>query len=136
MEGVKDYYLIQHNKCHTRIRCGIEASLLARQYEVQGELLSPRSSASPFSSHCVKVLYASFSKVHSNHPSKSVYIWNIVTLEGCLSFHDVQPWGLCPQGGARDQNSRTPLKSDFLLCKQFMEIVGQTLVNLMTLTMS
>ena len=35
--------------------------LLARLYEVQGELLL---SASAFPSHCDKVLYASFSKVH------------------------------------------------------------------------
>ena len=46
-------------------------SFLARLYEVQGELVqSPWSStsasvsASAFPSHCDKVLYASFSKVH------------------------------------------------------------------------
>ena len=52
-----------HLQVYSRLK--IPPFLLARLYEVQGELLqSPRLSATAFPSHCNKVLFPRFPKVH------------------------------------------------------------------------
>ena len=39
-----------------------------------------------------------------NQWSETIHIWTIGTLYGLLCFHEVEPQGPCPGGGAGGQN--------------------------------
>ena len=64
------------------------------------------------------------------HKFISIHILTIGTLEGSLSVQ----WLLTPESPFPVLTSKTPLKTVFLLCKQFMQIVGQTSVDLLMLS--
>ena len=76
-----------------------------------------------------------FSKVN-NHSSESIYILTIV--EGRLSFYDSWPQGPCP-GMVLEVKIYDSFKKCFyailLILKQLKQIVGQTSVNIMPLTL-
>ena len=71
-----------------------------------------------------------------NHSSESIHIWPIRTLDGWLSFHESRPMDPCPRVGLEVKIEHTFKKcfSTFLLRKQLRQIVGQTLVSLVSLT--